>query len=111
LSLWKAYAAGVVTGDMHVRDVLRAPLVLVGLVVVVGALTSLDSLPPPPPNGRDIPGGFALIFLGLAVLVDVLVGVAVPGLVALLVTPIVLVVLCWRLGEVVVGLGPRVVTD
>jgi hypothetical protein len=144
---------------MRIRDVLRALLVLGGLVVVGVGVTGFASLPPPPPNGRDIPGGFALIFLGIAVLagvflvvgglaltgdddpvfhggqrtaltfvgyllagslvagvavlvtIDPLVGVAVPGLVALLLAPVVLLVLCWRIGEALVGLGRRVTAD
>jgi hypothetical protein len=140
---------------MRLRDALRALLVAAGLALVLGGVQGLLTLPPPPPTGRDIPGGFAIIFLGLAVLVgvflaiaglalggdddpvfhghqrtvlrvvgyvlggsvllggvllvtvDVLLGVAVPGLVAVLLLPVVLGVVCWRVGELVVRFGRR----
>jgi hypothetical protein len=56
--------------------------VILGLVLVVGAVHALVTLPPPPPSGRDIPGGFAIIFLSLAVVAGVflaVVGVVTGG--------------------------------
>ena len=144
---------------MRLRDAFRGLLVAAGLALVLGGVQGLLTLPPPPPTGRDIPGGFAIIFLGLVVLtgvflavaglaftgdddpvfhggqrtvlglvsyllagsvvvglgvgitVDILLGVAIPGLVSVLVTPVVLAVVCWRVGETLVGLGRRVATD
>ena len=140
---------------VRLRDVLRALLVTAGVLLTLGAVGGLLSLPPAPPSGRDIPGGFAIIFLGLAVLagvflavgglvltgdddpvfsgtqrtvlrvvgyvlggslllglalaftVDLLLGVAVPGLVAVLVLPVVLGVVCWRAGAALLAAGRR----
>jgi hypothetical protein len=60
---------------VRIRDALRWLLVAVGVLLVVGAAWSLATLPPPPPSGRDIPGGFAVIFLGLGVLAGVFLAV------------------------------------
>lgn len=140
---------------MRLRDVLRGLLVAAGVLLTLGAVGGLLSLPPAPPSGRDIPGGFAIIFLGLAVLagvflavgglvltgdddpvfhgaqrtvlrvtgyllggslllglglafaVDLLLGVAVPGLVAVLLLPVVFGVVCWRAGEALIRASRR----
>jgi len=92
---------------MRVRDVARGVLVVLGLVLVVGAVQALVTLPPPPPSGRDIPGGFAIIFPSLAVIAGVFLAVAVPGVAALLALPVVLGGVCWRAGEVALGAGRR----